>query len=157
MIRSDFIYYADTLDCFIPFFFFPLTEAHVRYNLVSISLYDTDLTNVSCTILSGVCLVYNINLRATTTMILSIRGVMIPIDLVSSATDSIRQCVVLFKPVTVRTSDPKSEFLCQSSLCCAEPADPPNHLVHLGYLPCLCQHISPLLPQSQCSYRVPQG
>ena len=33
---------------------------------------------------------YNINLRATHTTILSIRGVTIPIYLVSSATDSIR-------------------------------------------------------------------
>ena len=51
---------------------------------------------------------------------------MIPIDLVSSATDSIRRRVVLFKPVPIPTSDPKSEFLCQSSLSCAEPADPPE-------------------------------
>ena len=42
----------------------------VRYNLVSIILY-------------------NINLGATATTILSIWGVTIPIDLVSSATDSI--------------------------------------------------------------------
>ena len=33
---------------------------------------------------------YNINLRATTTTILSIRGATIPIDLVSSAMDSIK-------------------------------------------------------------------
>ena len=33
---------------------------------------------------------YDINLRATHTMILSIRGVTIPIDLVSSAMDSIK-------------------------------------------------------------------
>ena len=51
---------------------------------------------------------------------------MIPIYLVSSATDSIRRCVVLFKPVPIPTSDPKSEFLCQSSLSCAEPTDPLN-------------------------------
>ena len=56
---------------------------------------------------------YNINLRATDTTILSIRGVAILIYLVSSATDSIRRRVVLFKPVPVPTSDPKSEFLCQ--------------------------------------------
>ena len=49
---------------------------------------------------------------------------MIPINLVSSTTDSIRQSVVLFKPVPVPTSDPKSEFLYQSSLHCAEPTDP---------------------------------
>ena len=78
---------------------------------------------------------YNIYLRATTTMILSIGGVMIPIDLVSSAMDSIRRCVVLFKSVPISTSEPKPEFLCQLSVCCAEPADPLNHLVCLGYLP----------------------
>ena len=61
---------------------------------------------------------------------------MIPIYLVSSTMDSIRWRVVLFKPVTILTSDPRSEFLCQLSLCCAEPADPLNHLVCLGYLPC---------------------
>ena len=49
-------------------------------------------------------------------MILSIRGVQIPIDLVSSATDSSRRSVVLFKTMSIPTSDPKSEFLCQSSL-----------------------------------------
>ena len=63
---------------------------------------------------SGV-LLYNINLGATHTTILSTGGVTIPIYLVSSTTDSIEQCVVLFKAVTVPTSDPKSEFLCQSS------------------------------------------
>ena len=71
-------------------------------------------------------LLYDINLRATTTTILSIRGVTIPIYLVSSATDSIRQLIVLFKSVPILTSDPKSEFLCQSSLSCAEPTDPLN-------------------------------
>ena len=60
------------------------------------------------------------------TTILSTRGVTIPIYLVSSATDSIRSRVVLFKTVTIPTSDPKSEFLCQLSLSCAEPTDPLN-------------------------------
>ena len=73
----------------------------------------------------SLCL-YDINLRATTTTILSIRGVTIPIGLVSSTTDSIRRYEVLFKPVPVPTSDLKSEFLCQSSLCCTEPTDPLN-------------------------------
>ena len=68
----------------------------VRYDLVDSRLYD-------------------IYLGATPTMILSIRGVQIPIDLVSSTTDSFRQQVVLFKPVRIPTSDLKSEFLCQSS------------------------------------------
>ena len=62
------------------------------------------------------------------TTILSIRGVQIPINLVSSATDSIRRRVVLFKPVRILTSDPKSEFLCQLSFSCAEPTDPLNTL-----------------------------
>ena len=68
---------------------------------------------------------YDIYLRATHTTILSIRDVQIPINLVSSAMDSIRQRVVLFKPVRIPTSDPKSEFLCQLSHQCEEPADLP--------------------------------
>ena len=55
---------------------------------------------------------YNINLQATHTTILCTRGVQIPIYLVSSASDSIRQRIVLFKTVTIPTSDLKSEFLC---------------------------------------------
>ena len=50
-----------------------------------------------CTIQSEGCLVYDIHLGATTTTILSVRGVTIPIDLVSSATDSFRRHIVLFK------------------------------------------------------------
>ena len=71
---------------------------------------------------------YDIHLGATHTTILSIRGVAIPIYLVSRATDSIRRRVVLFKSVTIPTSDPKSEFLCQSSVCCEEPTDLLNTL-----------------------------
>ena len=79
-----------------------------------------------CTIRScGLCL-YDINLGATTTTILSTRGVTIPIGLVSSAMDSIRRHGVLFKPVPILTSDLKSEFLWQSSLSCTEPTDPPE-------------------------------
>ena len=58
---------------------------------------------------------YDINLGATTTTIHRIGGAQIPIDLVSSATDSYRRSIVLFKPMSVPTSDPKSEFLYQSS------------------------------------------
>ena len=68
----------------------------VRYDLVDYPLYD-------------------IYLRATHTTIPSTRGVQIPIDLVSSATDSFWRRVVLFKHVRIPTSDPKSEFLYQSS------------------------------------------
>ena len=71
---------------------------------------------------------YDINLGATHTTIPSTRGVKIPICLVSSAMDSIWKHVVLFKPVPLPTSDPKSEFLCQSSLCCAELADLPLNI-----------------------------
>ena len=85
----------DTISCF----------AHVRY----------DLTFRSCTIRSWRRHWYDINLGATATTILRMRGVQIPIDLVSSATDSFRRSVVLFKPMSIPTSDPKSEFLCQSS------------------------------------------
>ena len=109
----------------LPLFFLPLP--------IPKALYNTDLVQVCvqyrsgsslCTIRScGSCL-YDIHLRATTTTILSTRGVTISIGLVSSATDSIRRLRVLFKPVPVQTSDLKSEFLCQSSLSCAEPTDP---------------------------------
>ena len=137
-----------------PFLFFPLPsiKAHVWYNLMFSALYDT-ISNLVCLFLVwydlAFMLMYDINLRAATATIPSIRGVTIPIYLVSSTTDSIRWSVVLFKPVLVWTSDPKSEFLWQLSLHCAEPADPPwTHLVHLGYLPRPRHHVSPVLPQS---------
>ena len=70
--------YADTSDCIVSFLT-PHIEAHVRYNLLSLS----------CTIQSFGSSLYDINLGATATTILRIRGVQIPIDLVSSATDSL--------------------------------------------------------------------
>ena len=76
------------------------------------------LLALSCTIRSDgfdYGLLYDINLRATHTTIPSTRGVEIPISLVSSATDSIWQCIVVFKDCAVFDSDPKSEFLYQSS------------------------------------------
>ena len=87
-------------------------------------MYDTisslvcvryDLPAFSCTIWSPGSFLYDINLGATTTTILRVRGVQIPIDLVNSATDSYRWSIVLFKLLSVLTSDPKSEFLYQSS------------------------------------------
>ena len=116
-----------------------------------------DLVSCSDTIRSLTPLVYDINLGATITTILSIRGAQIPIDLVSSATDSNRQSVVLFKPVPIPTSDPKSEFLCQSSYLAQNLQTPLNHLVCLGYLPRPRHHVSPILSQSECSYRVPEA
>ena len=133
-----------------PFSLSPHPEAHVRY----------DLTSWPCTIWSGGLFefwMYDINLRATHTTILSIRGVTIPIYLVSSATDSIRQRVVLFKPVQIPTSDLKSEFLCQLSYIAQNLQIPLNHLIHLGNLPRPRHHVSSILPQSKCSYRVPEA
>ena len=85
--------------------------------------------STSCTIRSGGLFsstLYDINLGATHTTILSTRGVQIPIYLVRSTTDSFKRCVVLFKPVRIPTSDPKSEFLCQSSHIAQNPADSPE-------------------------------
>ena len=98
------------------FSFLPSTEAPVWY----------DLAIFLGMIWVGGSFLYNINLRATHTTTLSIRGVTISIYLVSSTTDSIRLHVVLFKTVTILTSDLKSEFLCQSSFSCTEPTDPLN-------------------------------
>ena len=129
-------------------------------------MYDTisrlvcvryDLASCSCTIQSLDASLYDINLGATATTILSIRGVQIPIDLVSSATDSSRRSVVLFKPMSIPTSDLKSEFLCQSSSIVQKPQTPLNHLVCLGYLPCPRHHVSPVLSQSERSHRVPEA
>ena len=106
--------HADTSDCLASFLTSPTPKpmydmisslVRVRYNLLALS----------CTIRSVGYFLYDINLGATTTTILRIRGVQIPIDLVSSTTDSYRQSIVLFKPVSVLTPDPKSEFLYQSS------------------------------------------
>ena len=107
--------YADTSDCIVSFSH--LLTPKPMYNMISRFLcVQYDLTSYSTTIRSLSSLMYNINLGATATTILSIRGVQIPIDLVSSATDSYRRSVVLFKRLSVPTSDLKSEFLCQSSL-----------------------------------------
>ena len=39
MLRSDYITYADTLDCLVYFFFYPYTVAHVRYDLAASFLF----------------------------------------------------------------------------------------------------------------------
>ena len=64
-------HYAGTLDCLVSFFFPPLHRS-------------------PCTIRSDGVLLYDINLGATHTAILSTRGVTIPIYLVSNSTDSIK-------------------------------------------------------------------
>ena len=119
------LHYADTSDCLVYFLLFPSSKP--MYDMIWLgSRVQYDLAWFSCTIRSGCVPMYNINLRATHTTILSIGGVTIPIYLVSSTTDSIRRCVVLFKPVPVLASDLKSEFLCQLSYTCAEPTDSPE-------------------------------
>ena len=144
--QLDFIHYTDTSDCLFLFSsLFPHTEAHVQYRSCLKPMYNTDLVWNPHTILSRGHLMYNINLRATATTTLSIRGVQNPINLVSSTTDSIRWSVVLFKPVPIPTSDPKSEFLCQLSSIAQNLQTPLKHLVRLGYLPRPCHHISPIL------------
>ena len=127
----------DTILCF----------SYVRYNLEA-CLY---------TIRSLCSFLYDINLGATATTILRIRGIQIPINLVNSATDSYRRSIVLFKPLSVLTSDLKSEFLCQSSYFAQNIQTPLNHLVRLGYLPHPRHHVSPVLSQSECSHRVPKA
>ena len=113
--RLDFTYFADTLDCLFPSPLFlppkPMYNTICRLQLHTIWIWFQSCVRYDLAVLT----VYNINLRATNTTILSTRGVTIPIWFVSGTTDSIRWHVVLFKPVTVPTSDPKSEFLCQSS------------------------------------------
>ena len=74
------LYYADTSDCLVSLFLFFLTPKPM-YNTIS------RLLSVQYYLVSD--LLYDIHLRATVTVVLSIRGVTIPIDLVSSATDSL--------------------------------------------------------------------
>ena len=156
VLRLDFNSYADTSDCIVSFLTSPHRSPctiqsrvflHVRY----------DLESCSDTIRSCGSFMYDINLGATTTTILSIRGAQIPIDLVSSTTDSSRRSVVLFKPMSVPTSDPKAEFLCQSSYFAQNLQTPLKHLVCLGYLPRPRHHVSSVQSQSKCSYQVPEA
>ena len=86
MLRLDYISYADTLDCLVPFSFRPLhrSPCTIRSDDSLVAFYVRyDLTASLGSFL------YDINLRATHTTILSTRGVQIPISLVSSTTDSI--------------------------------------------------------------------
>ena len=110
----DFTHNADTLDC-IASFLTPPTSKPMYDTISSLVCVRYDLVALLCMIWSCGSFLYDINLGATATTILRIRGVQIPIDLVSSATDSYRRSVVLFKPMSIPTSDPKSEFLYQSS------------------------------------------
>ena len=100
-------------------------------------MYNTDLADALVQYNLHLRQLYNIYLRATTTTILGLRGVTILIILVSSATDSVWRSIVLFKFVLSPYSDLKSEFLCQSSLSCTEPADPlnPPHMPGISPMP----------------------
>ena len=152
MLRSDFTYLRRHIGLhrFPIFLSFHRSPCTIRSGLAARVRYD--LARFSRTIRSGDVLVYDINLRATHTTIPSTRGVQIPIDLVSSTTDSIRRLVVLFKPVRIPTSDPKSEFLCQSSYIAQNLQAPLKHLVRLGYLPRPRHHVSPVRSKSGCSH-----
>ena len=100
MLRLDFTYYADASDC--TSFSFTFTSFHRSPCTIQSgdpTMYNTILREFGLQYNLVLSLLYNINLQATTTTILSIRGVTIPIVLVSSATDSIWRSVVLFKPV----------------------------------------------------------
>ena len=141
MLQSDYNTYADASDCLV--FFLLLTPFH--HGPCTIRSGDFG----PCTIRSGDfdgATLYDINLGATHTTILSTRGVEILISLVSSTTDSIQRCAVVFKTVSVPSLDLKSEFLCQSSLLCRISETPLNHLVRLGNLPRPRHHVSPILP-----------
>ena len=124
MLRLDFTSLCRRVGLHHYLFLFPPPKP--MYNTIWSHLYvQYDLVLPLGMIQSGGVPMYDINLRATYTIILSTRGVTIPIYLVSSATDSIRRHVVLFKPVPILTSDPKSEFLCQSSLQLCRAYRPP--------------------------------
>ena len=143
--------YADTLDCIVSFLTLPTPKP--MYDTISrFSCVRYDLESGLHAIRSLSSFLYDINLGATATTILRIRGVQVLIDLVSSATDSYRRSIVLFKPMSVPTSDPKSEFLYQSSNIAQNIQTPLNHLVRLGYLSHPRHHVSPVLSQSECSH-----
>ena len=122
-IRSDYTTYADTSDCLVSFYF--LNPIH--HSPCTIRSGE-GISVTSCTIRSGGLFLYDINLRATHTTMPSTRGVTIHISLVSSTTGLFTVTRSSIKPVPVAHSDLKSEFLCQSSLSHAEPADPSNPL-----------------------------
>ena len=114
MLRSDFTHTQIHWTASLLFSLPPLKPMYDTISCVPCVRYD--LESRLTTIRSLGSFLYDINLGATATTIPRISGVQIPIDLVSSATDSYRRSVVLFKPMSVPTSDLKSEFLCQSSL-----------------------------------------
>ena len=108
MLRFLFaLLHADTSDCLLSPLPHPLTGPLYFYDLI---LLKRSHPVASCLVRysSGVAIrspMYDTHLRATHTTTSSIGGVQIPIYLVSSATDSIRSRVVLFKTVTIPTSD----------------------------------------------------
>ena len=118
---------------------------------------------MSCTILIFCCdmdlvlsLVWYLSPAATITTTSGIGGVQIPITLVSSTTGLFTSKRSSIWTVQIVDLDFRSEFLCQSSNLSQNLQIPLNHLICLGYLPCPCNPVSPICPQTQCSYRVPQ-
>ena len=119
---------------------------------------------MSCTILIFRCnmdlvlsLVQYLSPAATIMTTSGIGGVQIPITLVSSSTTGLftLQCSSIWT-VWIVDLDFRSELLCQSSNLSQNLQIPLNHLICLGYLPHPCNPVSPIHPQTQCSYRVPQ-
>ena len=82
--------YADTLDCIVSSFSLFLTPKPMYDTISHLACVRYNLASCLHTIRSRILLLYDINLRATHTTILSSGGVQIPIDLVSSAMDSFR-------------------------------------------------------------------
>ena len=118
---------------------------------------------MSCTILIFCCnmdlvlsLLWYLSPAATITTTSGIGGVQIQITLVSSTTGLFMLKCSSIWTVQIVDLDFRSEFLCQSSNLSQNLQIPLNHLVCLGYLPCPCNPVSPICPQTQCSYRVPQ-
>ena len=89
MLRSDFTHLRRYIGLH-RFFLSNVPSSKPMYDTISRLFHVRyDLASLSCTIRSCVSFVYNINLGATATTILSIRGVQIPIYLVTSTTDSL--------------------------------------------------------------------
>ena len=91
--------YADTSDCFLPSLPHPLIGPLYFYDIIWLTRFHLV---ASCLVryLSGVVIrstMYDTHLRATHTTTSSIRGVQIPIYLVSDTTDSLQRSVAVLK------------------------------------------------------------
>ena len=130
MFQLDFTYFADTWDCLFPTPFF--LSLKPMYNMI------WQLQWCTISILEPWILHYSVLGELRSLSALSV----VPHTL-------IRRRVVLFKPVTVPTPDPKSEFLCQSSSIMQNLQTPPKPPSTPGIAPTpLSSHIT-LTPMNQ--------